>query len=279
MKRILTVLAGAGLALAGLALAGPAASAASADAPAMVSVVHGIPDTPVNVFVNGKDTLPDFKPGTVAGPLELPAGTYEVKIYPASDTDGTGTPVITASASVKAGDNVTLVAHLTAAGEPTLTPFVNDTSPIAAGQARLVVRHTAAAPAVDVRANGTVAFKDLTNPNQVSADLPAGSISADVVLAGTSTVAIGPATVDLKAGTETIVYAIGSAEKQTLGLAVQTISGLGAAPGGVPAGTGGFAAPADSGMPGWALALAIAGGLLVLTGGAAGGARLARARR
>ncbi|MEO7125691.1 MAG: DUF4397 domain-containing protein [Nakamurella sp.] len=232
-----------------------------------------------SVFVNGKDTLPNFKPGTVAGPLELPAGKYEVKIYPAADTEGTGTPVISAPASVKAGDNVTLIAHLTVDGKPTLTSFTNDTSTIPAGQARLVVRHTAAAPAVGVRANGTVAFKDLTNPNESSADLPAGTIKADVVLAGTSTVAIGPADVAPKAGTETIVYAIGSAEQKTLGLVVQTISGLSAAPAGVPAGSGGFAAPSATGIPGWALALALAGGVLVLTGGAAGGVRLARARR
>lgn len=276
MRRILTVLAAASIAVAGLVLSGPTAHAADT---ASVSVVHGIPNTPVNVFVNGKDTLPDFKPGTVAGPLQLPAGDYQVKIFPAADTGGTGTPVIEATATVKAGQNVTLVAHLTADGKPTLTPFVNDTSPVVAGKARLVVRHTAAAPAVDVRANGQVAFKGLTNPNQDSADLPAGSISADVVLAGTSTVAIGPATVDLKAGTETIVYAIGSADQKTLALVVQTITGMGGAPGGVPAGSGGLAAPSDPGTPGWVWGLAGVGGLLLLAGGTAGGIRLTRARQ
>lgn len=275
MRRILTLLAAAFVALAGLIVSGPAARAADT---ASVSVVHGIPGTPVNVFVNGKDTLPNFQPGTVAGPLELPAGDYEVKVFPAADTAGTGTPVIQATATVRAGQNVTLVAHLKADGTPTLTPFVNSTSMIAAGKARLVVRHTAAAPAVDVRANGAVAFKALTNPNEASADLAAGSISADVVLAGTPTVVIGPATVDLKAGTETIVYAIGSAEKKDLALVVQTITGMGGAPGGVNAGTGGFAAPTDPGTPGWVWALAGVGGLLLLSAGTAGGLRMTRAR-
>lgn len=174
---------------------------------------------------------------------------------------------------------MSLVAHLSAAGKPTLTPFVNDTSPIPAGKARLIVRHTAAAPAVDVRANAQVAFKNLTNPNQDSATLPAGSIKADVVLAGTSTVVIGPATLDLKAGTDTIAYAIGSADQKTLGLVTQTITGLGAAPGGVPAGSGGFAAPAAPGTPGWVWVLLAAGGLLILTGATAGSMRLVRAAR
>ena len=252
MKRLFAVLTLLGITvLGGVALASPASAATAGSA--TVSVVHGIPDTPVNVFVNGKSTLPDFKPGTVAGPLTLPAGTYKVTVFPASDTAGTGTPVIAASATVAAGENVTLVAHLTADGKPTITPYVNDVSSIAAGDGRLVVRHTAAAPAVDVRANGKVAFSDLTNPHEAKADLPAGTISADVVLAGTDTVAIGPADLTVKAGTETIVYAIGSASDKTLGVVVQTIDGLGAAPGGVPAGTGGQAA--QHAVPAWLVAL------------------------
>ena len=97
--------------------------------------------------------------------------------------------------------------------------------------------------------SGKVVFSDLTNPNEAMADLPAGTVSADVVLAGTDTVAIGPADVPVTAGSETIVYAIGSAQDKTLGVVVQTIGGLAAAPGGVPAGNGGQAAA--TGVPAW----------------------------
>jgi hypothetical protein len=264
MKRLLALLAAVFAALLGtLVLAAPASAATAADDPAQVTVVHGIPDTPVNVFVNGSSTLPDFKPGTVAGPLSLPPGDYEVTVFPASDTKGTGTPVISAKATVPAGANVTLVAHLTADGEPTLTPFVNDTSAVAMGQGRLVVRHTAAAPAVDVRAGGKVVFADLTNPNEAKADLPAGTVSADVVLAGTDTVVIGPADVAVKEGVDTIVYAIGSASDKTLSVVVQTID-LGTMPAGVPAGTGGQAA--EDAVPGWVLGAIGAGALLLLFG-------------
>ena len=256
MKRLLAAVGAAGLVAATVLLSAGTASAASDTA--TVSVVHGIPDTPVNVFVNGKATLTDFKPLTVAGPLQLPAGTYELTVFPAADTAGTGTPVIDASATVAAGDNVTLVAHLTADGKPTITPYVNDISAMPAGMARLVVRHDAAAPAVDVRANGQVAFPGLVNPKEASADLAPGTVSADVVLAGTSTVAIGPADVTLKEGTETIVYAVGSAADKTLGVVVQTIDGLNSAPGAVPAGTGGQAANLFT-QPGWIAALSALG--------------------
>ncbi len=103
--------------------------------------------------------------------------------------------------------------------------------------------------------------------------MPAGSVRADVVLAGTSTVVIGPATLDLAEGSATIVYAVGSADQKTLGLVVQTISGLHSAPGGVPAGSGGLAD--DGGVPAW-LPVTVAVGLLVAAGGAA---RLAATRR
>jgi len=202
---VLGVAATAGLVAAGAATA--TSAAATTAGTAEVSVVHGIPGTPVNVFVDGKSALPNFKPGTVAGPLGLPAGKHVVTVFAASNTKGAGTPVIKATAALKAGTNYSLVAHLTAGGKPTITPYVNDVSTVAAGQARLVVRHDAAAPAVDVRAGGEVAFAKLTNPNEAKADLPAGTISADVVLAGTSTVVLGPAKLDLKEGTSTIVYA------------------------------------------------------------------------
>ncbi|WP_191300000.1 DUF4397 domain-containing protein [Lentzea cavernae] len=213
------------------------ASPASAQQASQVSVVHGIPGQPVDVYVNGKKTLENFQPASVAGPLELAAGTYDVALT--KPGEAVGSPILqNKSLAVPAGKNLSVAAHLDASGKPVLTAFVNDTAMIAAGKARLVVRHTAAAPAVDVRAGGKPVFTGLTNPNEVKADLPAGTVNADVVLAGTTTVAIGPKDVDLKAGTSTVVFAIGSAEGKTLGLAAQTISGLGGAPSGMPAGRG-----------------------------------------
>jgi uncharacterized protein DUF4397 len=110
-----------------------------------------------------------------------------VAIFAANAADGSGTPVLAGAADVPAGGNVSLVAHLNEAGQPALTPFVNDVSAVPAGKSRVVVRHTAAAPAVDVRAGGAVAVAGLTNPNQEVLTVDAGMVSADVVLAGTST--------------------------------------------------------------------------------------------
>jgi hypothetical protein len=268
---LLMVVAGpaAGLiAFAGLSAltASPALAASS-----QVSVVHGIPGTPVDVYVNGKKTLPNFQPGKVAGPLTLPEGSYDLALTKPGEAIGSAILKVD-NAEVPGGANISLVAHLTAAGEPTITPFVNDVSKLDAGQARLIVRHTAAAPGVDVRAGGEPVFKNLTNPKEAKADLPASTVTADVVLTGTDTVVLGPADLDLKEGTVTIVYAVGSAEEDTLDLVAQTIGGLHSAPGGVPSGNGGLA---DRGLSGAWYALATLGLLLLF----AGARRLAPARR
>ncbi|GAA2529026.1 DUF4397 domain-containing protein [Winogradskya humida] len=213
---------------------------AQAKAGSKVSVVHGIPGQPVDVYVNGKKTIPDFEPGKVAGPLTLPAGEYDIALTKPGDAIADALLTVD-NAEVPGDANISLVAHLNEAGKPVLTPFVNDTAKLAAGKARLIVRHTAAAPAVDVRAGGKPVFEDLTNPKEAKADIAAGTVSADVVLAGTQTRVLGPADLDLKEGTATIVYAVGSAEDKSLDLVTQTIDGLHSAPGGVPGGNGGRA--------------------------------------
>lgn len=240
------------------------ATTAQAAGTATVSILHAVPGATVDVYANGKELLSDFKPGTLTDPQQLPAGSYDLKVVKAGDgADGDAVAELD-DAKVPAGANVTIVAHLNASGDPRLTAYANDTSGIDAGQARLIVRHDAAAPAVDVRADKKVAFSGLENPDEDSADLPAGTISADVVLAGKSDPVIGPADVNLKEGTTTIVYAWGSADDDNLDLAVQTISGMGGNPGGVPGGTGGQAATTSPLALG-ALGLGLAGLVLAAT--------------
>jgi len=246
---------------------------AHAAGPAMVSILHAVPNTPVDVYANGKALLTNFAPGTLTDPVSLPAGSYDLKVTAVGAGAGGAAVIEAKGVNVPADANITVVAHLSASGSPELTPYVNDTSAVAAGKARLTVRHDAAAPAVDVRAGGKPVFTGLTNPGEKSAVVDAGTISADVVLAGTSDVAIGPADLTLKEGTSTIVYAWGSAADKNLKLAVQTISGMHSSPGGVPAGDGGQAITGAGGLSTGGLGLVALGGL------AAGGLVLAATRR
>lgn len=258
-----------------LALAVPASASTPAggttqeDGKASVYVFHGVPGLTVDVYANGKQLVPDFKPGTVTEPKSLDPGTYDIEVF--ADGEGPdGDPAIQKSVDVPAGANATLAAHLDARGNPTLTAFVNDTSKVPAGKSRLTVRHVAAAPAVDVRAGGKPIVEDLTNPKEKSLEVAAGTVNADVVLAGTSTVAIGPVDLDLAEGANTIVYAWGSTEDDNLALKTQKISGMDSAPRGVDAGESGAMAADNESATLW---------LALGTTGAAAVAGLLAARR
>lgn len=210
-------------ALAAFTVAGFGAPAGAQDPTGTVTVIHGIPDTPVDVYVNGDLTLDNFEPGTVTDPLELPAGDYTIALT-APDAADDSAPILTGDTTLPAGANASIIANLDASGSPALNVFVNDISVTAAGEGRLVVRHTAAAPAVDVLAGGSAVIEGLENPDEAMLSLPAGTVSASVAAAGTTDAVIGPVDVPVVAGQVTIVYAIGSLEGESLGAAVQTIT-------------------------------------------------------
>ena len=192
-----------------------------------VSVVHAIPGAVVDVYINGALALEDFEPGTVTDELTLPAGEYDLSVFPAdADTTSTGAIAQAEDVSVPAGINASIVANLTAEGEPTLNVFVNDTSAVDHTEARVTVRHTAAAPAVDVFVDGAATFEDLTNPNEATAVIPEGTYEIAVSVADTPVedAVIGPVDLDFPGDTLSIVYAIGSAADGTLGAVVQTVA-------------------------------------------------------
>ncbi|WP_084124761.1 DUF4397 domain-containing protein [Demequina sp. NBRC 110054] len=250
-----TLIAGAA---AGALLAATAAPAmAVEDGKADLSVLHGIPDLTVDVYVDGALTLDDFEPSDLAGPLSLDPGTYSVAIT-ASDAEDDSSPVLgPIDLPLEEGMSYTAVAHYDADGEPTATLFTNDISETAAGEGRLTVRHTAAAPEVDVWADGSVVFESLANPDEVMADLPAATYEAAVSLAGETDPVLGPVDVAIEDGVNTIVYAWGSASDDNLAVAVQTVDTHSSSPSGVPTGSQGLAAD-ESGLPVAALAVALA---------------------
>ena len=205
------------------------AGVAGAQDSARVHLIHGIPDTDVDVAAGGEVVIPDFSfgdtqdlssfAGTTLGGVEvLLAGTDTVAI----DVGDLAIPT---------SGNITAIAHLDADGTPTVSIFANDTTTIAAGSGRIVVRHTAAAPAVDILANGSAAFTNVANGAEGSADLAAGTISAEVVPTGTTEpVVIGPADLPIAEGSSLIVYAVGSLDGDSLTVLTEVIDGLGAVP-------------------------------------------------
>ncbi len=264
MRKSFAAAAVLAIATPGLVLLG--ATSASAAEDAKLSVFHGVPGLTVDVYVNGDLTLDDFEPGSFAGPLDLPAGTYTVAITAADAADDSAPAIGPIDLTLDAGVNYTAAAHLDAAGAPTATLFTNDTSKTSAGEGRLTVRHVAAAPAVDLLAGGApvAGFTDITNPNEKLADLAAGTVDEVAIAAtGTTDSVLDIGAVEVVEGTNTIAYAWGSLADDNLAVAVQSIDGLHSAPSSVPAGEAGLAD--GSGAPLWALvagALAAFGALI-----------------
>jgi hypothetical protein len=245
--------------VAGFALAAGFVAPASAvsDTTAELYVFHGIPDLPVDVYVNGALTLDDFQPGTFGGPvLDLAPGDYDVALTAADATDASAPVLGPITLTLEAGNSYTAAAFLDAEGTPTAKLFTNDIAATNAGEGRLTVRHTAEAGAVDIVANGAAAFTNVTNGNEGTVALPVGTITASVTAPGTLEPAlIGPADVPIQDGVLTIAYAWGTGE--TLAIASQNITVGHTAPGGVPSGTAGYAAERDAMMQGmWIVGIA-----------------------
>lgn len=182
-----------------------AAPALAAEGDATVSVLHAVPGVTVDVYVDGAETVPDLEPGSLTEPLTLAPGAYDIQVFADGDDPATAEPAIEATdVEVPADADVTLVAYLDEGGTPALVAFVNDTTPVPAGQARLTVRHLAAAPAVDLRADGAAVVEGIENSDEASLLTAPGTVSADVVLAGTPEVVIAPSDLTLAEGTTTI---------------------------------------------------------------------------
>lgn len=260
-KSIITALA---VVLSLLMFAAP--SSAQSDG-ARIHLIHGIPGVDVDVVVDGSAVFEGFAfqdtqdlssfAGQTLTALQVKAAGAEDVLIDAGDV------------ALPASGNYTVFAHLDADGNPALAVFENDTSTIEAGNGRLVVRHAAAAPAVDVKANGEVAFSNLANGGEASADLPAGTISAEVVPTGADEpVVIGPADLPITEGASLIVYATGSLD-DGLQVITESITDLGPTPTAVNTGD----SPVDQGLP-IGLALAAAAAAVALLGGGSVARRL-----
>jgi hypothetical protein len=238
----------------------PASGANAQSGDASVTVVHGVPGLTVDVYVNDELTLEDFKTGTITDPLSLPAGDYTIDVREAG-AEASADPAITADATLESGSNVSIVAHLNGNGDPALTPFVNDASSVGGGEARVSVRHTAAAPAVDVLAGGDPIVEGLENPNEETITTAAATVPVAVAPAGETDPVLGPTDLELAPGASYAVYAIGSLEDDNLDLLVQQLGGAGAA---VPAGDSGLVADAGGLPTGVLLALGLLGAAVLI---------------
>lgn len=184
--------------------------------PAGVRVIHASPDAPaVDVIVNddfANPVLANVPYAAFSDYLELPAGTYNVKVTPAGNP---GTAVIDADLQVEAGSLYSVYASNLLAS---IAPLVlEDDRRAIATEAKVRILHLApSAGLVDIYV--TAPGADIATLEPAIADfefgadtgyigLAAGEYDVTVTVADTKTAAIGPASFTFDAGG---VYTVGA---------------------------------------------------------------------
>ena len=196
-----------------------------------VRVVHGLRGLVADIYLDGTLVLPTFQPERSTDPLPIPAGDHLVEIRTAGAAAKTDTPLLTQTVTVPAGFSGSLVAHLGADGDPTLTAYADDLTTVPAGQSRVVVRHSAAAGDVDVLLNDQAAFAVVAPETEATQVVGAGRLHgrrhAD---APAATRWPRRRTSQYPDGTANFMYLIGSQADGTLGWAAVQVDDLQTAP-------------------------------------------------
>lgn len=208
---------------------------------ATVYVVHGIPGAdlgpgfdpalPVDIEVEGVGcALQGFTFRSIAGPLSLPAGSYNINVKPANSTAPCSEPtLLPASATVAAGSAYSVVAHLLEGGAPAVSAFGIDLS-AAPGSARVIAHHTANAPAVDITLarNGSprspsATLANVSNGAQASPLFRPGNWQLTIAAAGGSPVVVDAAPLQFRPFKAYLVFAVGSLTNSTFELLLKDL--------------------------------------------------------
>jgi hypothetical protein len=256
MRKVLVAIAVVGALSVSLTTRTVVASAQTASG--TVIVVHGLRGVVADVYIDGTLALPAFQPERVTDPIQVPAGPHrvEIRLAGAAPTDP---PAVTGDVEVTANARQSIVAHLDSNGNPAITAYLDDAAPVPAGDARAIIRHTAAAPPVDVAFDDRVVAPALTEPGSASADVPAASYQVSVWSPGTRNAVVAPQTASLAEGAATVMYLIGSAPSGTLSWIAEQLPNQATPPSFIQTGDSGLAADPAAGHSG--AVLPVVGGI------------------
>ena len=242
------------------------ATATSAEpAKGSVTIIHGVPGFTADIYLDDELLIDGFEPTSTAGPLRVAPASYHVDIREVG-APADSPPVLSGTVRVAAGSNISIVAHLTRAGDPTLTVFHNAFERLPAGRSLLLVRDVAAASPLSVLLDGDRVKERLREGGEWSVVTAPGRYEIAFESPTTDDVLIPATDIRLEEGVAQIVYVVGSAEGDNLELMLQTVGGLHSSPSGVLSGDGGLGR--SPGFPMWAVTVMLAAGatLLACTG-------------
>ena len=201
---------------------------------ARVAVAHFAPfsdmldATAVDIAVNGAIALEDVKFKDFTEYLSFEAGDYMIDVYLA-DTFGSADPAISGTFTLADGNDYTVFATGNVVTQDLeLKALLDNTSDPMSGNLNIRVVHTApfaadlAATEVSIRTAGGDVVNGLTGvPYGVNSDffeIPAGNYDLKVASNDGSVNYIDPLPVDLPAGADVTVYAVGDGINQPLGI-------------------------------------------------------------
>lgn len=205
--------------------------AAGAVNAADLTLVHGIDGTdlgldqalPVDIFIDGT-CLPGITFGTIAT-LDVEARRYPVTVRLADAQRPCRGPLAASTLEfVNFGTSTALVAHLDDNQQITLSSFGTDVVATGMDTGRVVVRHTADAPTVDVLANGAPLLTELSNGEQAKGEVPAATYLVAVAPTGETDPVFGPVPLPVNGDTTTVVYAVGSLRNGSFTVLVQEVA-------------------------------------------------------
>ena len=221
--------------------AGPAGAQ---EATATVTVFHAVPADdgfPADVYLNGDLIIDGFVFEAASEAFAVPAGEAELEVFADGADPATDSPAVSAQVTLEAGVDYSVVAQLID-GAPVLSVFVNDTSQVEVGQARLTVRQTSGVGDIDVSLDGQSLFEGLEQATDATASLAAGSHDVSFLATGET---LADRTLSLDEGSLLVLYAVGSPIDDSFNLLVQRVVAQQTSPSGVPTGTGGLKGSID----------------------------------
>jgi hypothetical protein len=249
-----------------LVLAGPALaqeSTAGTDEPT-VTFVHGIRGMLADVYLDDELILQGFEPERATEPMEMQTGRHRIDLREA-DAPADAEPAVTKRFSVPPGSRLTAIAHWVGVDECTITVFDESSDTVAAGSGRLVARHTAATDGVALAIDGQPLADRLEPMKELAGTVDAGTHTVAVNDVASDTALVPGSQVPVPEGAARIVYLVGTAKDDNLGLLTQTVEGLASGPAGVPTGNSGLttAGGRSPALPGAAFAAALVMSVLV----------------
>jgi hypothetical protein len=243
------------------ALGGPLTQpAAASPSDAQVVVVHAIRGFVADLYVDGRLVLAGFNPNRVTDPLTVSAGSHAIAVRPAGAA-ASSAPALAGSVDLVAGEHLSVVAYL-ASGHPSLATFTDDVSMPPNGSGRLVVRDLAAGPGVTVAIDGNTFATGLAVTHEKTGIVSAGTHQVAVTNAGTAVLPLQP--IAVSAAATTVLYLTGGIADHTVGWLVAALRDAPVPLAGVPAGSGGLAAPAP--FPTWPVLVSLFGAVALVAG-------------